>query len=51
MARERTRRPDLDERFAIDADPEEVLKRLLDGAGTEDVSDEADDEEDDPTEP
>ena len=26
---ERQRRPDLDERFSLDADPEDVLRRLL----------------------
>lgn len=28
-------RPDLDERFGIDAEPEDVLRRILSGAGTE----------------
>lgn len=27
---ERRRRPDMDERFSLDADPEDVLRRLLD---------------------
>ena len=27
---ERRRRPDLDERFSLDAEPEDVLRRLLD---------------------
>lgn len=37
--------PDPDERFAIDGDPEDVLKRLLSGAGTEDVSEDPDEGE------
>ena len=41
---ERPRRPDLDERFALDEDPDEVLKRLLEGEGADEVSDEPDEE-------
>lgn len=32
---ERSRRPDLDERFSLDADPERVLERILAGEGSE----------------
>ena len=50
MPRERRRRPDLDERFALDEDdPETVLRRLL---GAEDVpldEDDATDQEEFPT--
>jgi hypothetical protein len=42
---ERPRRPDLDERFSLDEDPEDVLSRLLDGEGGEEVSDEPEGEE------
>jgi hypothetical protein len=48
MARERTRRPDLDEPFSLHpADPEDVLRRILGGAGADELDDEcADDPED-----
>ncbi len=50
MARERQRRPDLDERFQIDTDdPEGALRRLL-GATDEPLSDEDEGPEDHPEE-
>ena len=42
---ERPRRPDLNERFSLDMDPDEALTRLLEGAGSEGVSEEPEDEE------
>lgn len=41
---ERQRRPDLDERFSVDEDPDAVLKRLLDGEGAGEVSDDPDED-------
>jgi hypothetical protein len=36
---------DPDERFSLPMEPNEALKRLLDGAGTDEVLDEPEDEE------
>lgn len=46
---ERPRRPDLDERFSLpeDTDPDDVLRRLLEGDGSDAVSDEPEDESED----
>ncbi|MCA1674076.1 MAG: hypothetical protein LC799_18385 [Actinobacteria bacterium] len=39
---ERQRRPDLDERFSLDADPEDVLRRML--SGTDELPDDGEQE-------
>lgn len=43
---ERSRRPDLDEKIGLDGmEPEEALRRILDGEGADEVSDEPEEEE------
>jgi hypothetical protein len=42
---ERPRRPDLDELFSLPMEPDEALRRILEGEGTDEVSGEPEDEE------
>lgn len=43
--RDRPRRPDLDEPFSLDMEPEEALQRILGGEGAESVEAGPEDEE------